>query len=86
MKKTIAVLLVLLLGMTALLAGCGSGGGSQEESDPSVLKVGYIFPGSIIDGEGSASQGQDLVFYVRSPVKLYHMARIYDEYDGGMKD
>ena len=37
---------------------------------------------SIIDGEGSASQGQDLVFYVRSPVKLYHMARIYDEYDG----
>ena len=53
MKKTIAVLLVLLLGMTALLAGCGSGGGSQEESDPSVLKVGYIFPGSIIDGDVS---------------------------------
>ena len=52
MKKTLAVLLILVLGMTALLTGCGSGGGS-DESDPSVLKVGYLFPGSIIDGDVS---------------------------------
>ncbi|MBO4648162.1 MAG: transglutaminase domain-containing protein [Lentisphaeria bacterium] len=37
---------------------------------------------SIIDGEGGGSQGQDLVFYVKSPVKLYHLARLYDVYDG----
>lgn len=37
---------------------------------------------SLIDGNGGASQGQDLVFYVKSPVKLYHLARLYDEYDG----
>ena len=37
---------------------------------------------SIIDGEGAGSQGQDLVFYVKSPVKLYHLARLYDVYDG----
>lgn len=37
---------------------------------------------SMIDGNGGASQGQDLVFYVKSPVKLYHLARLYDVYDG----
>ncbi len=37
---------------------------------------------SLIDGNGGASQGQDLVFYAKSPVKLYHLARLYDEYDG----
>ena len=37
---------------------------------------------SIIDGSGSGSQGQDLVFHVKSDVKLYHLARLYDQYDG----
>ena len=37
---------------------------------------------SIIDGSGSATQGKELVFYVKSPVKLYHLARLYDQYDG----
>ena len=37
---------------------------------------------SIIDGSGSSSQGQDLVFHVKSDVKLYHLARLYDQYDG----
>ncbi len=37
---------------------------------------------SLIDGSGGASQGQDLVFFVKSPVKLYHLVRLYDEYDG----
>ena len=37
---------------------------------------------SIIDGSGSSSQGQDLVFYVKSDIKLYHLARLYDQYDG----
>ena len=37
---------------------------------------------SIIEGNGSGSQGQDLVFYVKSGVKLYHLARLYDVYDG----
>ena len=37
---------------------------------------------SIIEGSGSSSQGQDLVFYVKSDVKLYHLARLYDVYDG----
>lgn len=46
------------------------------------LKIPEAKSKSIIDGDGSASQGKDLVFQVRSPVKLYHMARIYDEYDG----
>ena len=53
MKKILAVLLILVLGMTALLTGCSSGGGAEEELDPSVLRVGYIFPGSIIDGDVS---------------------------------
>lgn len=37
---------------------------------------------SIIDGSGSSSQGQDLVFHVKSDLKLYHLARLYDQYDG----
>ena len=38
---------------------------------------------SVIEGAGSAaSMGKDLVFYVKSPVKLYHLARLYDVYDG----
>ena len=39
-------------------------------------------PKSIIEGSGSASQGEELVFCVKSPVKLYHLARLYDQYDG----
>ena len=33
------------------------------------------------DGE-SASQGKDLLFYVKTPLKLYHLAQLYDMYDG----
>ncbi len=33
------------------------------------------------DGDGS-SQGKDLLFYVKSPLKLYHLAQLYDVYDG----
>ena len=39
-------------------------------------------PKNIISGGSGASQGQDLVFYAQSPVKLYHLARLYDSYDG----
>ena len=35
------------------------------------------------DGDGSGSaQGEDLLFTVKSPVKLYHLARVYSDYDG----
>ena len=37
---------------------------------------------SIIDGSGSSLPGEDLVFHVKSDVKLYHLARLYDQYDG----
>ena len=39
---------------------------------------------SLIDGNGSgaASPGRDLLFYVKSPVLLYHQIRLYDAYDG----
>jgi len=33
-------------------------------------------------GSGSPAQGKDLVFSVKSPVKLYHLAQLYDVYDG----
>ena len=33
------------------------------------------------DGGGS-SQGKDLLFYAKSPLKLYHLAQLYDVYDG----
>ncbi len=33
-------------------------------------------------GDGSASSGRDLVFQVRSQLKLYHVAQLYDQYDG----
>ena len=35
------------------------------------------------EGNGSGSaQGEDLLFTVKSPVKLYHLARVYSDYDG----
>ena len=34
------------------------------------------------DGNGGGQQGQDLLFYARSPLKLYHLVQLYDEYDG----
>ncbi len=34
------------------------------------------------EGDGGASQGKDLLFYVKSPLKLYHLAQLYDVYDG----
>lgn len=34
------------------------------------------------DGSGSAPPGRDLVLRVKSPLKLYHLAQLYDEYDG----
>lgn len=35
------------------------------------------------NGDGAA-QGEDLLFTVKSPLKLYHIARIYNEYDGSV--
>lgn len=52
MKKTIALLLIFALGVMTLLAGCGSGSDAGEDSE-NVLKVGYIFGGSILDGDVS---------------------------------
>ena len=38
---------------------------------------------NFIDGDGGgSSQGQDLVFHVQTPVTTYHLARLYDIYDG----
>lgn len=39
---------------------------------------------SLIDGNGSGASppGRDLLFYVKSPVLLYHQVRLYDAYDG----
>ncbi len=37
--------------------------------------------GSATDG-GSAPPGNELVFRVKSPLKLYHLAQLYDLYDG----
>lgn len=35
------------------------------------------------EGNGSGSaQGEDLLFTVKSPVKLYHLVRVYSDYDG----
>ena len=36
----------------------------------------------LIPGNGGASMGKELVFRVKSPLKLYHLARLYDLYDG----
>lgn len=39
--------------------------------------------GNAAEGSGdSASQGKDLLFYVKTPLKLYHLAQLYDVYDG----
>jgi hypothetical protein len=35
-----------------------------------------------LDGSGSTPPGEKLIFTVKSKVKLYHMAAIYDNYDG----
>ena len=40
-------------------------------------------PDHAVDGAGgSAPPGENLVFRVKSPLKLYHLAQLYDEYDG----
>lgn len=36
----------------------------------------------VVPGNGGSSMGRDLVFRVKSPLKLYHLARLYDYYDG----
>ena len=36
----------------------------------------------VVPGNGGAQMGKDLVFRVKSPLKLYHLARLYDFYDG----
>ena len=36
----------------------------------------------VVPGNGGAQMGKDLVFRVKSPLKLYHLARLYDYYDG----
>ncbi len=33
-------------------------------------------------GDGASPPGRDLVFRVKSPLKLYHVAQLYDRYDG----
>lgn len=35
-----------------------------------------------VPGDGGGTMGKDLVFRVKSPLKLYHLARLYDYYDG----
>lgn len=40
-------------------------------------------PDHAADGAGgSAPPGENLVFRVKSPLKLYHLAQLYDDYDG----
>lgn len=40
-------------------------------------------PDQAVNGAGgSAPPGENLVFRVKSPLKLYHLAQLYDEYDG----
>ena len=34
------------------------------------------------DGSGSSTPGRDLVLRVKSPLKLYHLAQLYDHYNG----
>ena len=36
----------------------------------------------VVPGDGGSQQGKDLVFRVKSPLKLYHLSRLYDQYDG----
>ena len=36
----------------------------------------------VVPGDGGSKMGNDLVFRVKSPLKLYHLARLYDQYDG----
>lgn len=50
MKKTLAVLLALVLAMATLVSGCGSSDEGGEEGAATALKVGYIFIGAINDG------------------------------------
>lgn len=52
MKKLLPILLVLVLGVSMLMTGCGGNGdeaGGEGEASPE-LKVGYIFIGDINDG------------------------------------
>ena len=37
---------------------------------------------SVVPGDGGGTMGKDLVFRVKSPLKLYHLARLYDDYNG----
>ena len=40
-------------------------------------------PDHAVEGTGgSAPPGENLVFRVKAPLKLYHLAQLYDEYDG----
>lgn len=36
----------------------------------------------VVPGNGGSSMGKELLFRVKSPLKLYHLARLYDLYDG----
>ncbi|MBE6020177.1 MAG: BMP family ABC transporter substrate-binding protein, partial [Clostridiales bacterium] len=49
MKKTLAILLALVLAMATLVSGCGSSDEGGEEG-AAALKVGFIFIGAINDG------------------------------------
>ncbi len=60
-----------------------SGTPDTLEAGGSLMKLKGKQPASSSqDGSGGAPPGRDLVLRVKSPLKLYHLAQIYDEYDG----
>ena len=61
-------------GENLLLSKDGSGKTLQLQNPPANIQV--------IPGNGGTAMGKDLVFRVKSPLKLYHLARLYDHYNG----
>ncbi len=62
------------------------GSGKPDVLDHSGTPIDAIGSKNRADGEGggSAPPGEDLIFRVKSPVKLYHLARLYDAYNGSV--
>lgn len=55
---------------------------SSESGTPMEIKNTFSTNSNTNGGGAAAMQGKDLLFTVKTPLKLYHIARIYNQYDG----
>lgn len=55
----------------------------SKNGDGKSVQLSQPPPGTkVVPGNGGGNMGSDLVFRVSSPLKLYHLARLYDYYNG----